>query len=128
VNHYEVEAEEMLHASVRDVVRGAVETGHLEAQVGAEMSRALRADARALWSVRVLDAFKRQRRHGPYSYPHRVIEFEADNGTVYVDVTAPGFHQTFEDVKSFEASRHAAALAVFPTLPAEVRAKLGECP
>jgi hypothetical protein len=84
----------------------------------------LEADARAIWAVRVLDAWKRASR-----VTNVVKEFEASNGTVYCVVY--GLAETarcFEGLSDFDAARLAAAEAVFAGLPADVRAKLGERP
>ena len=123
MNHYEEEAEETLHASIRDVVRGAIEAGHLEPQVGAEMSRALLADARALWSVRVLDAWATANpsKLSPATSPHPTREDVLGWCTTIVG-------RTYYGGPTPDAARHAAALAVFASLPADVRQQLGECP
>ncbi len=70
------------------------------------------ADTKALWAVRVLDAWKKTRKHGPFSTPCQVIEFEADNATVYVELRCPGMRRMFEDLKDFDAARIAAATAL----------------
>ncbi len=82
----------------------------------------LRADARALWAVRVLDAWA-GRAHpisGPYWY-------EGSNAR-YSGWFHPLMRNGAPTVASPDAARLAAAQAVFTGLPADVRAKLGECP
>jgi hypothetical protein len=80
----------------------------------------LRADARALWSVRVLDA---------WALANSCDSFKThsyQDGTEWHCVSAYKY-QRFVST-SPDAARHAAALAVLPTLPADVRSQLGECP
>jgi hypothetical protein len=126
MNHYEEEeAEETLHASIRDVVRGAIETGHLEPQVGAEMSRVLRADARALWSVRVLDAWQ-WADYGREVWLDRYMGDPELEATVTLNDERGG-EEEFTGL-TLPAARHAAALAVYASLPEETRKELGECP
>ncbi len=79
----------------------------------------LRADARALWSVRVLDAWAREQ------HTHHAIEPDEGGWRVF---SLAGGHRCFGSGPTPDAARLAAALAVAPTLPADVRAKLGECP
>jgi hypothetical protein len=83
----------------------------------AALVEALKADARTLWAVRVLDAWADSRGVlTPAPYPldkHSfVVGFEGER---YYGATR-------------EAARDAAAQAVYPTLDADVRAKIGERP
>jgi hypothetical protein len=79
-----------------------------------------RADVRALWAVRVLDAWASYNSCDPFkTHPyqgghewHCVSAYECRR----FKATSPG------------AARFAAAQAVYPTLSAAARAKLGECP
>lgn len=80
-----------------------------------------KADARALWAVRVLDARKRDYGDG-WDGPLGP-EMSAD-GRWFVFAGGDHCHYGANE----DAARHAAALAVFPTLPVDVRAALGECP
>jgi hypothetical protein len=80
----------------------------------------LRADARALWSVRVLDA---------WACLHTLNGWASSafgDGPVCVLYEGKLMHRY--DGATVDTARHAAALAVCPTLPADVRAELGECP
>lgn len=89
-------------------------------------SDALLADARALWAVRVLDAWGRVEscvRVGMNDGP------ALDCWYVLLEYDSP----RRPNLKRFtgetpDAARLAAADAVFPELPADVRAKLGERP
>ena len=76
------------------------------------------ADARALWAVRVLDAWywRVEGWEGPTPAP----EHCASGWFVYLHESHWGSDP--------DAARLAAAEAVFPELPADVRAKLGERP
>lgn len=102
------------------------ERAESEARLSAELQQ-IKADARALWAVRVLDAQAlaqdlnappRPRRQcglwlvaAPFRTPDDyLVEWRIFNGATP------------------EAARLAAAQAVFPSLPAHVREKLGECP
>jgi hypothetical protein len=84
----------------------------------------LRSDARALWAVRVLDAWRK----------HSTLWWAVDNqgdevsGSYWVVFTLAGSYRALAVGPSEDAARLAAAQTVFPTLPADVRAKLGECP
>jgi len=84
-------------------------------------SAKLEADARALWAVRVLDAWA-QETHGVW----RLVNDTGPWGVQWVvsltDAMTKGCAETPD------AARLAAAEAVFPELPADVRAKLGERP
>lgn len=79
------------------------------------------ADARALWAVRVLDAYDlrntgKQSRWEPFSGGTKICgEYCPNNGVRYSGNTR-------------EEARLATARAVYFELPAEVRAELGECP
>ncbi len=91
-----------------------------------ENRRAL-ADARALWAVRVLDAWEERVRQVPFRTAPDTRVFPPSRGW---ECAAPceaaygkeGYGPTPD------AARLAAALAVLPSLDADVRAKLGECP
>lgn len=87
-------------------------------------------NARALWAVRVLDAWADANRNWPgpetvkCDYRRRgewgcMVGFE--------DLSRSTRRQAYYATTP-EAARLAAAQAVFPSLPADVRAKLGECP
>lgn len=71
------------------------------------------------WDVRVLDAFR------------LANEWEGPIGPEPSEVV-PGWYINVGGDSRFGATadeaRHAAALAVWPTLSAEVRARIGECP
>lgn len=83
------------------------------------------ADARALWAVRVLDAWAA--RHE--SEETRAWECSDDDcGVWYCDLSGSAEIRRILKAPTPDAARHAAALAVFPSLPADVRAELGECP
>lgn len=77
------------------------------------------ADARALWAIRALDAWAELRGCG--------VTVIIDGKRYRCDVSVPGETRDCYG-KTRESARHAAALAVFPSLPADVRAELGECP
>jgi hypothetical protein len=88
----------------------------------------LLADARALWAVRVLDA--------KLALMPAETAWETNrggSGAHYVDFT-DGMRDTLDGPwdgcmgATPDAARLAAAEAVFPTLPADVRAELGERP
>jgi hypothetical protein len=95
--------------------------GYQHGRIG--MSRDVREAFTALlrrdWSVRVLDAVPCccSGWEGPAPAPE-----QARNGTYFVFVMES--HWGHDP----DAARHAAALAVLPSLPADVRAELGECP
>ena len=79
-----------------------------------------KADARALWAVRVLDAWAAKQPGRPTSpSPNRT-----EHGDWWVWVTAGGYHIGPDP----DAARHAAATALYPDLPESVRRELGECP
>ncbi len=85
------------------------------------------ADARALWAVRVLDAYA-----DAYSIPslgeHRNPPAPVAQGyapACYFSIRPKGKALI---APTRDAARLAAALAVYPELPADVRAELGECP
>jgi hypothetical protein len=85
------------------------------------LGEALEADARALWSVRVLDA-KGSKRGAPAAYWY-------DEGLPdYWGWFHPWMPDGASTVKTPDAARLAAAQAVYQTLPTDVRAELGECP
>ncbi len=81
------------------------------------MSRQLE-DARALWAVRVLDAWVRAK-------PGKRSVEKTDNICITVEGRLRQMHAPSPDA---DAARFAAAEAVFPTLPADVREELGEKP
>jgi hypothetical protein len=85
---------------------------------------AARALAQRDWAVRVLDAWARERQARGYEV------WDGGDGWEVI-----GRHMLSEEVEFIgkraptpDAARLAAAQAVYPTLPADVRAKLGECP
>jgi hypothetical protein len=78
----------------------------------------LEADARALWAVRVLDA------QGDWEM-HPGPRVHSELSCVFTGMGTPGACHYGKDA---QAARDAAAQAVFPTLHADVRAKLGERP
>ncbi len=85
------------------------------------------ADARALWAVRVLDAWADARDGRGQWQLQKLTGF---NVTTY-SVLCTGrdaLDLQHEHATSADAARLAAALAVLPGLPTDVRAKLGECP
>ncbi len=74
------------------------------------------------WAVRVLDAWRRE---GPNRY--------VTEGRASVELSSRGASGVrriggLYVLESPDAARHAAALAVFGSLDAGTRAKLGECP
>ncbi len=78
------------------------------------------------WAVRVLDAEAADRKRGvPFElHPNSLVPLPPDRAWyVFKPYTTISFYGPTPD-----AARLAAALAVFPSLPADVRAKLGECP
>lgn len=83
--------------------------------------KAARADARALWAVRVLDAWAGE--HGEYA---RSWENCRKRGSDWVLLTDGGPYMIPGTTP--DAARLAAAEAVLPILPAEKRACLGEKP
>jgi hypothetical protein len=88
----------------------------------------LEADARALWAVRVLDAWADQpsaRWQMKHYYDSRLR-----TGVFYLCHRSRAEDQFEAEHRgeSADAARLAAAEAVFPELPADVRAKLGERP
>lgn len=101
---------------------------NLECEFGKDctsLTERLRADARALWAVRVLDAWRMantRRQHVERSKDEAGRTWEVE--LYFERLNSKEFHYGLTP----DAARHAAALAVLPTLPADVRAKLGECP
>jgi hypothetical protein len=87
------------------------------------------ADARALWAVRVLDAWAVEGSEGAETASHTTCRKPV--GTWWCS-TWEGYEgdDDSQDYKadSPDAARLAAAEAVFPSLPAEVRETLGERP
>lgn len=84
-----------------------------------EAGDTLLAVIRRDWAVRVLDAWAAENSCDPFkTSPH--------NGASEWHCTSA--YENRHYARSPEGARHAAALAVFPTLPADVRAQLGECP
>ncbi len=98
--------------------------GHMYHVPGGQFCRV--NNARALWAVRVLDVW----RAAAVAPRKRAYEFD-EHGDLYVCEWEP-FARMGQIRDRYqgkpEAARHAAAQAVFPTLNADVRAKLGECP
>jgi hypothetical protein len=84
----------------------------------------LRADARALWSVRVLDAWTDANSCDPFKTQ------KLGGREWFCTSNYPrGAHGLGRFVgSSADAARHAAAQAVYTTLPADARADLGERP
>ncbi len=77
------------------------------------------------WSVRVLDAWADARE------AEEVRDWSCaddDCGTWYCDLSGSLDTRCILKGPTPDAARHAAALAVFPTLSAAKRAELGECP
>ncbi len=88
------------------------------------------ADARALWSVRVLDAWQKENvmRAEPFRcYAPFNLEVDAPLNWLCTANADDGVSRRFLALTP-DAARHAAALAVFDSLPEDVRAKIGECP
>jgi len=73
----------------------------------------LEADARALWSIRVLDRSGAWRMRGNSDY---------ESAKLHVCVATDGAHYG----STPDAARYQAALSVYPSLPADVRERLGE--
>lgn len=90
---------------------------------GAEFVAGLLDDARALWAVRVLDAWAwaNNERWDMRAYPD-------DDGEEPHTATLGFDEDDYHSATTPDAARLAAAEAVFPTLDAATRAKLGECP
>ncbi len=87
-------------------------------------------DARALWAVRVLDAW--QKAHVMRAEPFRCyapfdLEVDAPLNWLCTANADDGVSRRFLALTP-DAARFAAAEAVFPTLPADVREELGEKP
>lgn len=89
----------------------------------AEAVAVLEADARALWAVRVLVEANNRGHH---------ISFPYQRGDEWLMIDSPERWQSSRDTMHRGATAElcmlAAAEAVFPELPADVRAKLGERP
>jgi hypothetical protein len=83
------------------------------------------ADARALWAVRVLDAWADAHEHWEWR-THRFETASPEGSWTCWLGTWTSEHDYWGN--SADAARLAAALAVFPSLPTDVRAKLGERP
>lgn len=100
-------------------LRGYAADHHRYEPDDAELLReALRRD----WAVRVLDAYADKRGVQTPALPIHPSRGVA--GWFECRVGKDKYHAG----PSRDAARHAAALAVFQQLPAEVRAQLGECP
>jgi hypothetical protein len=101
--------------------------GYQHGRIG--MSRDVREAFTALlrrdWSVRVLDAWAK----GPKALEWCITDC-TEQVCCSLETTVNGGDVLTTDYygPTPDAARHAAALAVFATLPADVRAKLGECP
>jgi hypothetical protein len=89
------------------------------------LAKQLEADARALWAVRVLDAWRRAKAERGWSMPG--TQFFAQEAVRLFDSEEGPGRQVFRG-RTEDAARLAAADAVFDTLPADVRATLGERP
>lgn len=87
-----------------------------------ELVKKLRADARALWAVRVLDAHQAH-----ITIQLRTCLVPGYGWTIRDGLDRPLNHVDYRSPNP-DAARLAAALAVFPELTADVRAELGECP
>ncbi len=93
------------------------------------MSRQLE-DARALWAVRVLDAW--QKAHVMRAEPFRCyapfdLEVDAPLNWLCTANADDGVSRRFLALTP-DAARHGAALLVFDSMPEDVSAKVGECP
>ena len=102
-------------------------------QIGGDFEK-VKSDARALWAVRVLDAWTadRERDEGPESASHTTERPTNPNNGQWITVLFSGYEGD-EDTRRFygpapDAARLAAARAVCHEIPADVRAELGECP
>ncbi len=86
-------------------------------------------DARALWAVRVLDAFEDDvpGHLGPSAPTRDMKRKPAQRWRVFGAWTIAGVRSCHYGPTP-DAARLAAALAVFDSLPEDVRAKIGECP
>jgi hypothetical protein len=82
------------------------------------MAELKESDARALWAVRVLDAWSKWR-----GYQWTI---NTSRPTTECQLHMPSVR--FFDGPSPDAAREAAALAVWPELPESVRAEIGERP
>jgi hypothetical protein len=82
----------------------------------------IEADARALWAVRVLDAWQEA---NPCKLPPTTTPVAKPHNPLGWTTFVLGVEY---DGSDSDAARLAAAQAVAPTLSANVRATLGECP
>lgn len=81
------------------------------------------ADARALWAVRVLDAWRKQ------SNLHRTWKMGCPfYGESCILLDTRGYPDRACDAADEDTARLAASDAVWPELPADVRARIGERP
>lgn len=90
--------------------------------ISVERELELQALLRRDWSVRVLDAWWRGVPEREWFTTHRAVPAKTLGNWACV---AGGVYHVGPTP---DAARHAAALAVYPALDADVRAKLGECP
>lgn len=99
------------------LVVGYVTHAHPEniAAVALDCIRQLKRD---VWAVRVLDAWSK------WTGYYWAIDLARPTVTCRLQKPAP----LFFDARTPDAARHAAALAVWPTLSAEDKARIGECP
>ena len=127
----------MLRATLDDLQRNALRR-LVEAQTeGSELKRlaleqltTIEAMARRDWAVRVLDA---QLGTMPFGCSWDVSNMGDEHWTTFRDDqgdTIDGAWDTAceRETRSPDAARLAAAQALVPSLPADVRAELGECP
>jgi hypothetical protein len=93
--------------------------------VGSQVFAAeLLADARALWAVRVLDAWAKV--HSRPAYWKTRVRFDGENECALFYTNGAKF--VYRLGPTPDAAREAAALAVWPELPADARQALGEQP
>lgn len=84
----------------------------------------LEADARALWAVRVLDAWAKV--HSRPAYWKTRVRFDGENECALFYTNGAKFIYRLGPTP--DAAREVAALAVWPELSADVRQQLGERP
>ncbi len=104
------------------VLRDACAKGVITVAVLDCLAKTIVANARALWAVRVLDACA-----DAFEWPPLAPVKQLDGSFAIALIReVNGLAEPFEATGSTEdAARHAAALAVFPTLDAATRERLG---
>lgn len=122
----------MKHSSAN--ILAAIDTAPCLTTDGANLAREeFMALLRRDWAYRVLDAQAKSRESKPITPGYVGVTSKVDGARLgYWRVSVDGIRALQGDCRgmfsSSDAARHAAAEAVFPTLPEAVRAELGECP